>query len=71
MEAAHVHDWLRIVCKGSRGLIYFLALGWLIWFVCTCRLRARKAEYLLFAGLPLLLAFCWTSGESSFTFPSW
>jgi len=56
MEAAHAPDWLRIVCKGSRGLIYFLALGWLIWFARTSRLRARKAEYLLFAGLPLLVA---------------
>lgn len=56
MEVVHAPDWLRIVCKGSRGLIYFLVLGWMIWFACTSRLRARKAEYLLFAGLPLLVA---------------
>ena len=72
MEASPSTGWLCVVCKGSRAFTYFLALGWMFWFAHTSRLRARKAECLLFAGLPLLLTGVLLDiGGNFFAFPSW
>ncbi|SMB99789.1 diguanylate cyclase (GGDEF) domain-containing protein [Thermanaeromonas toyohensis ToBE] len=56
LERVYSIDWLRVICKGSKGLIYLLALTWLQWFTRTSKLKVRTAGVLLFIGLPLLLA---------------
>ncbi|WP_338827100.1 GGDEF domain-containing protein [Neomoorella thermoacetica] len=58
VERVYLIDWLRVICKGSKVLIYLLVLAWLIWFIRTSQVRARKrtAVVLLFIGLPLTLA---------------
>lgn len=46
LERVYSIDWLRVICKGSKGLIYLLPLTWLQWFTRTSKLKVRTAEVL-------------------------
>lgn len=56
LERVYLVDWLRVICKGSKGLIYLLALVWLARFIRTSQLKVRAGGVLLLIGLPLVLA---------------
>ncbi|MCL6560337.1 MAG: GGDEF domain-containing protein [Firmicutes bacterium] len=55
MEATHLYDLTKIICKGIRGLLYLATLIWIIWFIRTHHHRIQKAVWLFIAGLFLLL----------------
>ncbi|OPY57664.1 MAG: putative diguanylate cyclase YeaJ [Pelotomaculum sp. PtaU1.Bin035] len=55
MEVAHIHDFTRIICKSSRGIIYIAALIWIIRYICLHRTKIKKAVWVSFAGIPMIL----------------